>query len=562
MKQKSSRNWQSNKDTLCPGLSLKKSPKIFFGIFCFLFCLFVFSQNTFAQQWGTNPAKSRGTTTVSQNGSGGSITTGAQQDKPQTAPAASATSLTASSSSLTLSGLASGAASAAARVASAYVAPATTLYKAATSPATLSAAQKAASAAASYLQKLPAYTPPPTHLPAAAIPAASGPAPTPSYTASAKPSPSIQAAPKPFTYDNFKGINSYIPRSNSITQPYKLPVISANSALKPITPVFIQPNKITALNSGLPNTYTAIKPIKPVFVKMEPIFSKITQPVLLKPQTIKFSAIKPLNMLLDTKLTKITQIPVTMPKLNPAFNSIKPLAFTKISQPEPIKIALGQLNPAFNNNLKPVFNPIKNPIIIPITQPALIKPQWVKLDTYANLAMTKPVLPKLEAIPALKLSEALKTVFNPIKPIPPVMLPIDSKLIKTGIPTLLPIQKPVFINFASPKPAFTVIKQPEPIKTALGKLNPYFMKEQTVFTPIKPNFAPIAQDLTIIKPQIAKLAQLNQPMKPEFMKIAQLSPTLTQPVLIKPNFISMGEIKPLNISLNKNMTRIPEIIAA
>ncbi|MFA5271147.1 MAG: hypothetical protein WC412_02250, partial [Candidatus Omnitrophota bacterium] len=340
--------------------------------------------------------------------------------------------------------------------------------------------------------------------------------------------------------------------------PIQLPKldIKPNTTIKPITPALITPYK----NNLLPNYSTAVRPYNPGFTKVGQFAPISTQAISIKPQLMQLNTIKPLNSYLDTKVTQMPQA-LTIPKFIPAdFNGVKKLDILKIKQPEPIKINLGQSGLAFNKDLKPVFLPIKSPIAASITQPVLIKPQWVKLDN--NFTQTiKPVLPKLEAISALKQPAALKPMLNPLTSTMPVKMPLDTKLTKIPAPVFMPIQKPAAIGFNSLKPNFTAIKQPEPIKTALGKLNPYFIKEQAVLSPIKPNFAPIAQDLTIIKPQIAKLAQFNQPIKPEFMKITQASPTLTQPVLIKPNFISMGEIKPLNISLDKNMTRIPEIIA-
>lgn len=337
------------------------------------------------------------------------------------------------------------------------------------------------------------------------------------------PATATAAAPSKYQPNNYTfnypsaPSNSYLPSRTATMQPYKLPAINVNSTLKPITPVFITPQKITALNSGLPNTYTALKPIKPDFIKLTSTTPKLTALAPIKPQLISFNKLQSLNSSFDTKL-----------------------------------------KPLFNKDLKPVFLPIKNPITTPIFQPVLIKPQWVKLDSSFN-QMTKPVLPKLEAISALKQPTPLKPVFTYIKPITPIMLPLDSKLTRAPAPIFTAIPK-LNTSFTSLKPSFISIKQPEPIKITLNKINPYLIKEQPLLFQIKPNFAPIAQDLTMIRPQIAKMAQLNQPIKPEFTKISQISPKFIQPVPIKPNLISMSQIKPINVSF-KNLTQVPQTIA-
>ncbi|MFA6281445.1 MAG: hypothetical protein WCY05_02955, partial [Candidatus Omnitrophota bacterium] len=315
------------------------------------------------------------------------------------------------------------------------------------------------------------------------------------------------------------------------SQVYKLPALANNNTFKPITPVFIQPYKLTALSSGLPNTFTTLKPIK--------------------------------------------------------------LEFVKISSITPIKMPFNQTNPAFNKTLKPVFLPIKNPITLPISQPTLIKPQWAKLDNSFNQAM-RPVLPKITAISPIKQLAPLKPTLNTLTPIKPMQLPFDAKLTKAPTPILMPLPK--FESFgynALTKPNFTMIKQPEPIKPmAIEKNNLYIIKEAGMLSQIKPKFESFAPTLAA-KPQWIKLVEVNSAIKPEFTKIGQATPTLTQQALIKPEWIkisnanpaikfeftkinqatptltqlvplkpqwaTIGTIKPLDMHVDANLTKIPQL---
>jgi len=230
---------------------------------------------------------------------------------------------------------------------------------------------------------------------------------------------------------------------------YIKPDFNSTAALPSAAPVMAKlPNLQPKINSiptynALPNYSTAVKPYNPGFTKISQFTPIAAQSISIKPQLMQLGAIKPLNSYLDAKITQMPQA-ITIPKFIPAdFSGVKKLDIIRIKQAEPIKITLGQTGFAFNKDLKPVFLPIKNPITTPIAQPVLIKPQWVKLDSSFS-QMTKPVLPKLEAISALKQPASLKPVFTYIKPIAPVMLPLDSKL-------TLSLSKLVIIPFKTEK---------------------------------------------------------------------------------------------------------------
>ncbi len=327
---------------------------------------------------------------------------------------------------------------------------------------------------------------------------------------------------------------------------YRMPVFTnANTGtLKPITPVFIEPNKLTALKNGLSNTYTAIKPLKIEFAK----------------------------------------ITIT-----------------------PIKLYSNQFSPAFNKDLKPVFNPIKNPITLPISQPTMIKPQWIKLDNPLNQVI-KPVLPKIVPISTLKQLMPLKPIFNPITAIKPLPSTFDYKLTQAPAPVLAPMPKFEFPRYNTLNNPNFAIKPLEPIKmVSLDKINPYLITETNIITPIKPRFEPIAQITPILKPQWINLAEANPVLKPAFIKLNQVEPikvaleqlnpalnkdlkpyfipmhnqpiAITQPVLIKPEFtklnpmapifaqavsikpqwINIETVKPLNASIDGAITKMPNL---